>query len=75
MQDEQPEVCALSVCMPEGLPACYSTVKAIKKAFPAIIVIIGGRAFVQVGTPLTKINEKIKSIEDAYCKLEKLKII
>ena len=61
LQDEQPQVCALAVCMPEGLPTCCAVVKEIKEKFPQIIVAVGGRAFEQVKNPLAKTGADIFS--------------
>ena len=72
LDEELPEICALSISMPEGLPACCSAVKAIKEKFPKILVSVGGRAFEQVEEPLIKTGADIfsKNFDELYKKIE-----
>ena len=72
LQEEQPQVCSLSVCMPEGLPTCCEVTKEIKEKFPQIIVAVGGRVFEQVDNPLAKTGADIFSsnFEELYEQLE-----
>lgn len=43
--ENQPDLVALSVTMPQHLMACREAVEAIKTKFPAIRVAVGGKAF------------------------------
>ena len=72
LQEEQPQVCSLSVCMPEGLPTCCKVAKEIKEKYPQIIVAVGGRAFEQVENPLAKTGADIFSsnFEELYEKVQ-----
>ena len=72
LEEELPDVCALSICMPEGLPACCEAVKKIKEKFPQILVAVGGRAFEQVNEPLLKTGADIFSnnFEELYQQVE-----
>ena len=68
LEEESPQLCVLSICMPEGLPACCSAVKSIKEKFPQMVVAVGGRVFEQVDEPLKKTGADIfsKNFEELY---------
>ena len=76
LEEELPDVCSLSVCMPEGLLACCSAVNKIKEKFPQILVAVGGRAFEQVDKPLQVTGADIFSnnFEELYLQLKLLNI-
>lgn len=61
IEQEKPQVCALSVCMTQGIPACQMAVEQIKEKFPDVIVTVGGRAFEEME------NVKDKIGTDLYC--------
>ena len=45
IEEHQPNLVALSVTMPQYLGLCHEAVLAIRKAYPAILLAVGGRAF------------------------------
>ena len=45
IQENQPDLVALSVTMPQHLPLCAEAVRAIRARYPAIKIAVGGRAF------------------------------
>ena len=45
VEENQPDLVALSVTMPQHLLACREAVEAIKTRFPAVRVAVGGKAF------------------------------
>ena len=45
VEENQPDLVALSVTMPQHLVACREAVEAIKAKFPSIRVAVGGKAF------------------------------
>ena len=45
VRDNQPDLIALSVTMPQHLVACRDLASAIKKQFPAMKIAVGGKAF------------------------------
>ena len=54
LEEHQPDLVALSVTMPQYLGLCHDAVLAIRKAFPSILIAVGGRAFQTSG----KIHER-----------------
>ena len=72
LEEETPDVCALSLCMPEGLPACCKATKKIKEQFPDMLVAVGGRAFEQIDNPLQITGADIysKNFQELYKQLE-----
>lgn len=61
IEEVSPDVCALSISMPEGLTSCCSAIKQIKEKFPKMVVAVGGRAFEHVENPLLKTGADIFS--------------
>lgn len=45
LEEHKPDLVALSVTMPQYLGLCHDAVLAIRKAFPSILISVGGRAF------------------------------
>ncbi len=58
---EQPQLVALSVCMPQGILPCIEAIKKIKEISPQVKVAVGGRAFIGMK------DVKIKTGADIYC--------
>lgn len=54
LEEHQPDLVALSVTMPQYLGLCHEAVLEIRKAFPRILIAVGGRAFQTSG----KIHER-----------------
>ena len=61
IETDSPQLCCLSVCMPQGLPLCFSAVKQIKEQFPKLIVSVGGRAFHDMENVAEKMGADIYS--------------
>ncbi len=43
--EHKPNLVALSVTMPQHLQTCFLAVKALKDAYPSLLIAVGGRAF------------------------------
>lgn len=48
LEDEQPDLCCLSVTLQQGVPECAKDILAIKERFPQVIVAVGGHAFAEL---------------------------
>jgi methanogenic corrinoid protein MtbC1 len=48
VEKEKPDLCAVSVALPQGIPACLEAVENVRKKFPGLKIAIGGHAFAVV---------------------------